>query len=295
MRALEEVLLDAKDRRPKRLTHETAYDHSNINQWLKEALPKGWQIYLPSLAGCALSDWPLPNQVDEVRGWLKEQDYKNPDDLINGACEPLAFYLSNNINSIVGSGVLGTNANLGDLYRTTKEDLETLKPTAAATVVFWDFIKQEKSSPSFWGKEIVGSYDEYLCGHRRAKCNISAAAVSPAIKIMPLYVLSYIFDNNELTDEELEQTTEETAQYSLHVVGLVFDKVNRILFVADPNGGLNPGSNMEFLKVPLQQRIATPKKPASTTKVSQFDARPSQSKRSFVGLNQSRKKIIIMK
>ncbi len=35
---------------------------------------------------------------------------------------------------------------------------------------------------------------------------------------------------------------EESAQYSLHAVGLVFDQTNKRIIVADPNGALVPGS-----------------------------------------------------
>jgi len=42
----------------------------------------------------------------------------------------------------------------------------------------------------------------------------------------------------------------ETAQYSCHVVGLVLSR-SRNAFIADPNGALNPGSNMEFLSMPV--------------------------------------------
>ena len=78
--------------------------------------------------------------------------------------------------------------------------------------------------------------------------------------------MNYIFNDDELTDKQIEDTTEETAQYSLHVVGLVFDKENRRIVVADPNGTLLPGSNMEFLTIPLKKRRAKP-----STKISRFD------------------------
>jgi hypothetical protein len=46
----------------------------------------------------------------------------------------------------------------------------------------------------------------------------------------------------------------------------VFDKVNKRVIVADPNGYLIPGSNIEFLKIPLQNRKAKP-----STCVSRYD------------------------
>ena len=50
------------------------------------------------------------------------------------------------------------------------------------------------------------------------------------------------------------------------MVGLVMDRTHRLLFVADPNGGLIPGSNMEFLEMPLQKLQRKP-----TTKISCYD------------------------
>jgi hypothetical protein len=44
------------------------------------------------------------------------------------------------------------------------------------------------------------------------------------------------------------------------------DRTHRLLFVADPNGGLIPGSNMEFLEMPLQKLQRKP-----TTKISCYD------------------------
>ena len=50
-----------------------------------------------------------------------------------------------------------------------------------------------------------------------------------------------------MEDLQNATVTEETALYSLHVVGLVMHRVQHILFFADPNGALIGGSNMEFL------------------------------------------------
>jgi hypothetical protein len=44
---------------------------------------------------------------------------------------------------------------------------------------------------------------------------------------LPLYILNYLFDAVELTPAELLASTEESAQYSLHAVGLVFDRTHK--------------------------------------------------------------------
>ncbi len=59
-----------------------------------------------------------------------------------------------------------------------------------------------------------------------------------------------IFDGDELTAADLKRDDIETAQYSCHVVGLVLSR-SRNVFIADPNGALIPGGNMEFLSLPV--------------------------------------------
>ena len=58
----------------------------------------------------------------------------------------------------------------------------------------------------------------------------------------------------------------ETAQYSLHAVGLVINSSIKTIIVADPNGGLKEGSNIEFLSMPLTKLENEP-----TTSVSRYD------------------------
>ena len=117
MRALENVLTSALERKPKRLSFNTTYSHTNIKDWLQSILPE-WNIIIPDAAKqtsssltesntmvlriapvseglCALSEWPASGDCrNGVKQWLEDQHLKDPDDLIDGACEPLAFYLS---------------------------------------------------------------------------------------------------------------------------------------------------------------------------------------------------------
>jgi hypothetical protein len=57
-------------------------------------------------------------------------------------------------------------------------------------------------------------------------------------------MMCYLFDNNELTNAELKNIKEKSVQYSLHVVGLVINSLNKTVIIADPNGALIGGSNM---------------------------------------------------
>ena len=67
---------------------------------------------------------------------------------------------------------------------------------------------------------------------------------------VPLYVVNYIWDGSELSEEELARKDLETAQYSTHCIGLVFDGPGTSLLLADPNGPLMRGGSMEFVSLP---------------------------------------------
>jgi hypothetical protein len=58
------------------------------------------------------------------------------------------------------------------------------------------------------------------------------------------------------------------AQYSLHFVGLVINHLNKTIIIADPNGALIGGSNMEFISMPLSKLRSKP-----TTCVSSYDTK----------------------
>jgi hypothetical protein len=77
----------------------------------------------------------------------------------------------------------------------------------------------------------------------------------------------YLFDNNELTNAKLKNIIkEESAQYSLHVIGSVINSFNKAVIIADPNRALIGGSNMEFLSMPMTKQQSKP-----TTTLSCYD------------------------
>ena len=114
----------------------------------------------------------------------------------------------------------------------------------------------------------------------------SAAAASAAV---PLYVLNYIFDGNELSSSDLSLTSAvpETAQFSLHVLALVFDNKNKRVLVADPNGRLLEGGNMEFLVLPVE-RLQKGRK--ETTSLSQYDIEQLQAQKASRDKEKKKKK-----
>ena len=62
---------------------------------------------------------------------------------------------------------------------------------------------------------------QHTLGRRKIEALTSYSPDTDTI-IIPLYILlCYVFDNNELSMEDLQNATEETSQYSLHVVGRI--------------------------------------------------------------------------
>ncbi len=95
-RALDQLFKDAVNRKPKRLSFDTTYSHSNIYDWLQTILID-WTIIIPgsSCSEFALSNWPANGFTrNGVKQLLEEKNHQKPDDLIDGASEPLAYYLS---------------------------------------------------------------------------------------------------------------------------------------------------------------------------------------------------------
>ena len=201
-----------------------------------------WEIHIQESGVSALSEWPKNGKCrNSVKQWLQDQNYGNPDDLIDGACEPLAYHLSSKMsqNQTIG---------LRKQYEVIKDQLEELDPQVAANGIFGEYIKHKiPYTTKFWGPQALElSYEHYLFGHSFSRKRIQQLSRSIRFDstdtiIIPMYILCYLFDNDELSVEELKNATEETAQYSLHAVGLVMHRTERILFVTDPNGALIGG------------------------------------------------------
>jgi hypothetical protein len=80
----------------------TTYSHGNIYDWLKTILTD-WTIIIPggSCSEFVLSNWPATGFTrNGVNQWLEDKNHQKPDDLIDGACEPLAYYLSLSISQL---------------------------------------------------------------------------------------------------------------------------------------------------------------------------------------------------
>jgi len=265
---LNDLLLSALSRKRQRCGVATTYTHASLVPWIQSALADDtpWEVVVPVLNEeekknyPPISEWPPKRNRRHVEDWLRDAGCDTPSDLVDGACEPLAVYLSNSIKTDLDK------KNFIDLNRsmqTAKTKLDGLRPAEAAAIVFEKCKK--KVAPIVWGDHVNGTHMDYLFGNEAAKKQILDARNANSTTSIPLYILNYIFDGDELTDKQLAKGKKETAQYSCHVVGLVFDRDNQRVIVADPNGPLVPGSNMEFLAIPLQP------KGEESTSVSSYD------------------------
>jgi hypothetical protein len=135
-RALDQLFKDAVNRKPKRLSFDTTYSHGNIYDWLKTILTD-WTIIIP---GNSCSEYALSNRGftrNGVKQWLEEKNHQKTDDLIDGACEPLAYYLSLSISQLYLSSIIELSEDqesrsLTSIYEQVKNGLDQLEPRLAA-------------------------------------------------------------------------------------------------------------------------------------------------------------------
>ncbi len=98
-----------------------------------------------------------------VKQWLEEKYHQKPDDLIDGACEPLAYYLSSSISQLNLSSIIELSEDqesrcLTSIYEQVKNGLDQLEPRLAAELIFGNYLKQEtQQSPQFWHESFGNS------------------------------------------------------------------------------------------------------------------------------------------
>jgi len=278
------------------------YTYDELRAWLSLALGPAWSIHVPSVLGdMALSTaWPAEQpkrdgRVSEraiIEGWLHKHGCADPGHFLDGACEPLAVALGREVQMHLVARTLAPDRVADTAHHTLQQELSQDGAQAAERVFGGCFARGFVDGRATWSTEVWGERYEirndidgggapeedpglvaYLYGCRGAQKRIAALAAElddaddecQRVAAMPLYVLTYIWDADELSEEDMHMANaDETAQYSCHVVGLVLDATRRVLVVADPNGGLLPGGCMEFLAVPPRPR-------APSTSRAQFD------------------------
>ena len=75
------------------------------------------------------ADWPPNNILDGVKQWLEEQNVINPNDILDGACEQLARYLSYQMKMEVEHDEFNS---ISKSSHTLKSKLELLDPRESA-------------------------------------------------------------------------------------------------------------------------------------------------------------------
>jgi hypothetical protein len=306
-RACETLLHDGLSRESKQCRHITSVDHGNIRDWLVQVLPAEgdhlWKVHLPATHDNSPSEhWPPEDNRQEVVKCLttltSAAPHKlDPTDMLDGACEQMAIQLSQE----VASEMQGTNAAMDHLADSAQCLLKTqLTAVGAAEAVNRVFGHQSRidwdQGPLLWQSVFKDLFHactlssrtvadvhlrtlEFLCGTTHAANHIKFAVGQdgPRHRVLPLYLLSYIFDANDIKPCALKEIKTETAQYSVHCVGLVFDTASRNVVVCvsnrttarsprpihnpflriptqDPNGAICPTANVEFIRLPLEHR-----------------------------------------
>jgi hypothetical protein len=271
--ATQEVILNALARKRTRLAYKTSTSHEDLKRFLSDVMkPYTFNIIVPGV--CADLDEDVPSSWPKARryrwvlnalmeagaksGKWKPRDNEKARDKLDGHCDEMAFCLTNTaVKSLVGNGELCFIAT----HKHILDDLYRMKPKEAVEYIFkywltyknpWNtLVPQELStkyitiSDTVWGGRIIAD---------RVIEITKVALTDKAVYAIPVYLVVYIFDENELSDGELDTGKDESAQYSIHSVGLVIDGPGRTAYICDPNGGVSKKGNYEFLTMPLERR-----------------------------------------
>lgn len=286
------------------LKHTTEYDHASVAKWVASLLPDGdnnWTVSFPtaikpgkrnSYSRVLSQQYPKPgSQYKCVQKWLADVGCPDPLDAIEGACESFGILLSHHAIKLLGEGVPAIEVVARAHWRALDE-LKLLGGRTAAARVFKDLLACAKLNrfecgPWMW-REAFGdvpdntSVADLLYGTTAAQeaftKAVADAITSDKITVLPLYVLVYVFAEEELLANELS-TAGTTAMYDSHVLGVLLDPTTRSAVIVDSNGGLEANGSIEFVSMPLRA-LPCP----STTCTSQYE-RDNADKPSVAWLN----------
>ena len=269
----------ALSRRRAKCTVATEYESTNLLKYLKSALSEWAIVFAGTEAG--LSELPTDNQIPEKDRVIVVANYLETDevaakDRLNGHCETIAVLMTDTVKSALTTGKEVCKS-LTNLFNNTK-----MLPFNQQVELIFKAEKQTANHPNcqnynasstrssqleakadirtklFWPSTGTSSSLRSWCaGGPETSANLSTAASASlchnSIMLLPLYLLTYIFDGDELTNEDMKADVE-TAMYSVHVLGIVLDGRRKTCYVLDPNGKFIKGSNMEYLQIPLIPR-----------------------------------------
>ena len=268
-------------------TVETEYSNNNLVKYIQKAVP-GWKVVAPPKANIAPSNFPNVDNQNSLNCAIKSLDQllrmpiSKCKDMISGHCETCGCIETEAVMAAIQNGdthvldiahcTLAKVLEKSSTRKTSKimfnPELRATQSPASRLFTMWSPLFNQAESLM---KEIMVEKDDEkfhktltagLPGvpeilHKVAiACNTvtdsSLVQVAP-IAAVPLYVMNYIWDGDELNEKQLQETCHETALYSLHVVGVVFDSNTQTVYIADPNGPMKNGGNKEFLPLPTRK------------------------------------------
>jgi hypothetical protein len=271
--SIQSVVDMALARKRERLVYKTSTSHEDLKQSISDVLYKyKFNIIVPSVCDYlddgVPSSWPNSKKHRWVlnalvkagvkAGKWEQDDNEKARDKLDGHCDEMAFCLTNTaVKSLVDTGKLCFD----HTYKNILADLYKMKPTYAVRYVFQNWLTDQNPwnnlVPAGSSTKSITIYDTLWGGKGLAARVVEitkVALIDKAIYAIPVYLLLYIFDETELTDSELATGEGETAQYSIHAVGLIVDGPRRTAYICDPNGGVFKNGNYEFLTMPFVRR-----------------------------------------
>ena len=281
------ILKKARDRKRRRCNNETTYSHENLAEWLKAGLPAGWRVETPPAWAVAPSGFPISNDR-EAQAALQQLLPVLPtvsrgyEDELDGHCETVSVVLSERVVQELRSPGDRTPAQiLACAYDDLAKELRAATVPEQVRTLFAPMLDAPSSSAEWWKiwLSLMGTTaaqvppGDFLAGMCAGVTPTLLPRLTDTIReakedtfALPLYVLSYIWDGDELGAADLKEDIE-TAQYSIHCIGLVVHCQSRTAYLADPNGALLKGGSTEFIKIPFTRLSGC--KP--TTAVSRWD------------------------
>jgi len=285
-----------------RCQHLTEYSHAPLADWVCRALGDGWEVHAPtSFDDSPAAAWPgeahAASAARALRAVLPRPLRLAAEDMLEGHCEQMAAALTRAAAELWADD--DTAARAAHRAATLADEAQAVlrarllgRSAAAATELVFGAQRRAgwRAGPELWraampelcpvelcpaGLDELAHTHGFAYGAAEAAERLRAAGARAARGggrlALPLYVIAYIFDADELPDAELgcaeDETLDETAQYSVHAVGVLLDGDARRAVLADPNGSLLRGGSMEFVAMPPR-----PSGRAPTTACSHFDA-----------------------
>ena len=275
------VLKEAVSRRRSRCWVETEHNHTNVISWIQKALPD-WILVSPSRSDRAPSAFPEENTSKAQEALQQTLGLRPPlpsstlQDMIAGHCETCAVILSEHVVAAIKQRNDDANAltsGYASLYNMLQQSsgceeqvrilFEAEKRAATSgtsdrQLSMWQPVLG-KSATQVWAAAATGKDPEavFCAGLKSAAVALQQTASSLTtsdVATLPLYILNYIWDGDELMESDMDlKDAPETAQFSLHVVGLVLNGCDHKAYICDPNGTLLPGGSMEFVRLPVEE------------------------------------------